>query len=149
MSNLSTHAQVAKIIRKELKARNIVAKVKSSNSSLHTCIYIYTNDLSPATIESLQKFVDDYESDSYDSLADYHGVKSNPKKLPRVTYINIQNSLSDETMQRAYEIALKIAPELKGYPTDYKSINGKQRHEIDYFMQKVLRNNARIKLFNN
>ena len=51
-------------------------------------------------------------------------------------------------MQRAYEIALETAPELEGYPTNYKEINKKQWLEIDYFMKKVLKNQARIKLFN-
>ena len=148
MKTVSTKAQVSKIIRKELKARNIQAKVSSSSGSLTDCVYIYTNDLSPAAIESLENFVEDYRADSYDALADYHDVKPNPKNLPRVTYIIIKNELSAETMQRAYEIALEIAPELQGYPLDYKAINGKQWHEINFFMQKVLKNQARIKLFN-
>ena len=148
MKTLSTKAQVSKIIRKELKARNISAKVSSSSGTLTDCVYIYTNDLSPAAIESLENFVEDYRADSYDALADYHDVKHNPKNLPRVTYIIIQNDLSAETMQRAYEIALEIAPELEGYPANYREINKKQWLEIDYFMKKVLKNQARIKLFN-
>ena len=148
MKTVSTKAQVSKIIRKELKARNIQAKVSSSSGSLTDCVYIYTNDLSPAAIESLENFVEDYGADSYDALADYHDIKPNPKNLPRVTYIIIQNDLSAETMQRAYEIALETAPELEGYPTNYKEINKKQWLEIDYFMKKVLKNQARIKLFN-
>ena len=148
MKTVSTKAQVSKIIRKELKTRNIQAKVSSSSGTLTDCVYIYTNDLSPAAIESLENFVEDYTADSYDALADYHDVKPNPKNLPRVTYIIIQNDLSAETMQRAYEIALETAPELEGYPTNYKEINKKQWLEIDYFMKKVLKNQARIKLFN-
>ena len=148
MKTVSTKAQVSKIIRKELKARNIQAKVSSSSGSLTDCVYIYTNDLSPAAVESLENFVEDYRADSYDALADYHDIKPNPKNLPRVTYIIIQNDLSAETMQRAYEIALETAPELEGYPTNYKEINKKQWLEIDYFMKKVLKNQARIKLFN-
>ena len=148
MKTVSTKAQVSKIIRKELKARNISAKVSSSSGMLTDCVYIYTNDLSPATIESLENFVEDYRADSYDALADYHDVKPNPKNLPRVTYIIIQNDLSAETMQRAYEIALEIAPELENYPSIYKEMNGEQWHEINYFMKKVLKNQARIKLFN-
>ena len=148
MKTVSTKAQVSKIIRKELKARNIQAKVSSSSGSLTDCVYIYTTDLSPAAIESLENFVEDYRADSYDALADYHDIKPNPKNLPRVTYIIIQNDLSAETMQRAYEIALETAPELEGYPTNYKEINKKQWLEIDYFMKKVLKNQARIKLFN-
>ena len=148
MKTVSTKAQVSKFIRKELKARNIQAKVSSSSGSLTDCVYIYTNDLSPAAIESLENFVEDYRADSYDALADYHDIKPNPKNLPRVTYIIIQNDLSAETMQRAYEIALETAPELEGYPTNYKEINKKQWLEIDYFMKKVLKNQARIKLFN-
>lgn len=148
MKTVSTKAQVSKIIRKELKARNIQAKVSSSSGMLTDCVYIYTNDLSPAAIESLENFVEDYRADSYDALADYHDVKPNPQNLPRVTYIIIQNELSAETMQRAYEIALEIAPELEGYPANYKEINKTQWLEIDYFMKKVLSNKARIQLFN-
>lgn len=42
-------------------------------------------------------------------------------------------------MQRAYEIALEIAPELENYPSIYKEMNGEQWHEINYFMKKVLK----------
>lgn len=93
--SLSEHAQVAQLIRAELKALGITgAKVSAKAFSLGTSVTINTIDLSPKQAKAVEDAVMKYQS--YDN--------NWRNDIPQVKYVNINKDFSESLTEKAYKI---------------------------------------------
>ena len=100
MSNETNHITIAKIIRKELKARGIVGKVAAKFQTDYT-VTVQVQDASPSDYKSLKEFVNDYRYNP--RVSDTPPNHQVDEKLPKVRYLFISNSFSDGLYQRALD----------------------------------------------
>lgn len=116
---LSEAAQVAKIIRTELKKNGVKAKVTSDNFSMGNSVSVELIDELPATYEKIKAFCADFEDGRFDGMTDCYEYKPNPKNLPRAKYVHVRNHFSAEMVQRMWSWMRKHYGSLGDYPESY------------------------------
>lgn len=104
MKQLTQSAQVAKIIKTELKKRGISCKAKSSNFSMGSSVDVDFTDCDPRLVKELRKEFDRYEYGSFNAYEDYMDTKNQEfSHLPQTKYLTFNNSLSDDLTKKAFE----------------------------------------------
>ena len=100
MSNEKNHITIAKIIRKELKARGIVGKVTARFTVDYT-VKIQVYDVSPSDYKSLREFVNDYRYNPH--VTDIPPNHQIDETLPKVGYLTMSNNFSAALYQSALD----------------------------------------------
>jgi hypothetical protein len=96
MKQKSEAAQVAALIRKELKEKfpQIKFSVKSENYSGGNSVGVsYENGVPSSEIE---KITNKHVDGNFDGMTDCYNYNSNPKNLPRAKYIFVSRNISAE-----------------------------------------------------
>lgn len=95
-------AQVATIIRAELKQHGIPARVKSRNYSMGCAVDVYLADPSPGIYKRVRDFADKYQSGDFDGMTDSYTYRSG-RNGPTAKYVFVQAEYSDTLRQAAWE----------------------------------------------
>ena len=127
---LTPAAQAAKMIRNELKAAGIPAKVRSSNFSMGNSITVtLTGDPMPATVDAVNRELSKYRYGRFDSMTDCFEYTNRRTDIPQTKYLNIEVNYSDAIKQEAWDFLRNRWAGWEECPTDYAELTW--RHESD------------------
>lgn len=114
MKTTSQHAAAAKMIRAEIKAMGIKAKVRSESYSGGSSIRIEVIDQSAEMVKKLEEIAGKYEQGHFDGMTDCYYM-SNVKDYPQVKFVFVENELSEELKSKLW---LEIKAEYADIPAD-------------------------------
>lgn len=100
---LSQQAQVAKLIRQDLKARGIPARVTSESYSMGNNVNVAVTDIDPKTFEELEKAYAKYQYGHFDGMTDMYEYSNSRDDIPQTKYLFVRNEISDEMKQRIWD----------------------------------------------
>ena len=100
---LSSQAQVASIIRKELKRRGITARVRSRSFSFGNAVDVTMTDLMPGTIKEIREYCVQFEQGHFDGMTDSYEYDNIREDVPQTKYLNINVEYSDAMKQAAWD----------------------------------------------
>lgn len=97
---LTEAAQAAKEIRKELKAINVKASVKSQTFSMGNSVDVYVTDLSPEIEEQVQSICKKYQYGHFDGMTDSYEISNlNSNLVAQAKYVFVENKPSEEMIE--------------------------------------------------
>ena len=131
----SSHAGAAKLIRQELKALGIPARVTSKTYAGGCSIRVSMID-QPVTIrEQVIKLCDKYEYGTFDGMTDCYNIDNRRDDIPQVKYLFVDNAISNAKRQEVWD-NLRVRWGLDAFPASYaKAAN--ERLENEYVSQLV------------
>jgi len=99
---LSNHAAAAKAIRSKLKEHGIKAKVRASSASMTSSVNITIfQDLSPAALDEVKSFCNQFQSGHFDGMTDCYEYSNSRDDTPQVKFVFISVEYSDEIKAKA------------------------------------------------
>jgi len=99
-----THAaEAAKIIRKELKAMGIKARVTSKTYSGGNSVDVDMIDQPRATVDAVKKMCAKFEYGHFNGQIDCYEYSNVRNDIPQVKYLFVRNEASAETKERLYQ----------------------------------------------
>lgn len=99
-------AKAAAAIRKELKAAGIKARVTSKNYSGGNSIRVALADELPATAKAINlELRSRYQQGHFDGMTDMYEDSNSNADIPQVKFVFVENNLSDEIRQAAWDYA--------------------------------------------
>ena len=105
MKQTSSHAQVAKLVRQQLKSWGIVGKVNSKSYSMGSSVNVYVNDLTPEIAKMVGDYLVQFEYGSFNGMEDYYKMSNVRDDIPQVKYAFLNNNMSDEMAQTIWDFA--------------------------------------------
>ena len=117
MKTLTEAAQVAKIIKTELKKHGIKCSVTSENYSMGDSVRVNVYDLLPATLSKIQSFCNQYKSGDFDGMTDCYTYRD--VKGPSAKYICVNSHYSDDIRQDAWDYLLSYYGDMDNAPKDF------------------------------
>jgi hypothetical protein len=117
--NTPPHIKVARIIRKDLKAQGISAKVTSTYTTTGSSVEIRTEDLSPHTLETLRDRCNKYKAGKFNVETECYEYNRNPD-LQQIEHIFIVNRTSSALEEKAYLYMKKTFAGLEDLPCSYE-----------------------------
>ncbi|MEE8432391.1 MAG: hypothetical protein V3S16_14175 [Candidatus Desulfatibia sp.] len=109
MRKLSPAAQVAKLIKSELKKNGIACKAKSSSFSMGDSVTIEINNQPPWVVDAIESQTDKYEYGTFDAMTDCQGFKNRDFDGPQTKYLTINNRFDESiTLEARRHILSKI-----------------------------------------
>ena len=100
---ISNHAQVAKIIRAQIKAEGLKGKVRASGTRGASSVSVKLLNASPAQVESLKQSTLKYRYGRFNGMTDGYEITNSREDLPQVAYLWIESEFDDEHKQRALD----------------------------------------------
>lgn len=117
-TNMSKHAEVAKLIRKHLKDNYISVKsVRSATYSGGTSVNVVLLDAPANIVKEVTKHVGQYEMGTFDPTDDSYHHNNLNDKIPQVRYVFISVEYSKEFRQAVLDILRNK------YPDDYINVS--------------------------
>ena len=132
-------AQVAKIIRKELKKNGIKGTVRSSNYSGGNSVRVSTEELPPWTIQKIEEFCSSYKAGHFNGMEDIYEYNSD-RTGPTVHFIFVENRYSEETRQECWSWMRQYWHGGDELPEQYEDARNKtlQGRYVDQFVSETL-----------
>jgi hypothetical protein len=125
------HAQVAKLIRAELRKHGITANVRSRTASMMTAVDVTLYDALPATVEQVESFCATFVYGHFDGMQDLYEYSNRRDDIPQVKFLHVRNEISPGRLASAWEYA-------KGYFADATQSAEPNSFEDYRFRQLVL-----------
>lgn len=117
---ISEHAHAAKLIRAELKKNGIKARVRASSYSGGSSVNVYLNDELPATRKAVAEYCDQFQMGDFDGMTDLYKYRSGNSDLPQVKFVFVENRISQEIYQAAWDYVRSHWGDMEGAPEDYE-----------------------------
>lgn len=95
-------AAAARMIRKELKAAGIAARVSSKTYSGGNSVRVTLYNPLPATRKAVDRELWKYRMGSFDAMQDMYEYNSRRFDIPQVNYVFIETEYSDDMKQAAW-----------------------------------------------
>ncbi len=108
------HAQVAKLIKAELRSYGIKCTVKSSSFSMGNSVDVNVENQPPWIMKAIEAQTDKYEYGTFDSMTDCQGTKNRDFDGPQTKYLSINNYYTAELKQAAWVELCDRMQELQG-----------------------------------
>lgn len=138
MKTLSTHAHAAKLIRQELKALGIPARVKADSFAGGSSVDIYLTD-APKDINALANTIGKkYQYGHFDGMTDCYEYSNKNGNLPQVKYVHITNEMSGTKKQEIWENVRRRFGLSDTFPLAYTEAQN-MRFQHDYICAWVWR----------
>lgn len=115
----STHAAAAKMIRAELKKHGISATVRSKSYAGGDSITIGLINELPATVAAVKAFAGRFEMGHFDGMRDIYEYSNRNSDLPQVKFVFVQNDLTNEVRQAAWEYVKATWGGMEGAPASF------------------------------
>ena len=120
MNTKSEQAQVAAIIRKELRKNGIVAKVTSKSYSMGDSVNVNLTDLAPWAVTAIQDFCAPYQQGHFNGMEDIYEYSNSRNDIPQTKFLMINNSFSDDVVQAAWTELRERLSGFEGSPELYQ-----------------------------
>ena len=93
---LSEQAQVAKLIRAELKKHGIKGRVRSDSASMCTSVDVYLTDELQPVVDEVEAFCKKFQYGHFDGMQDLYEYSNTRDDIPQAKFVFVHNDLSDE-----------------------------------------------------
>ena len=117
---MSEHARAAKMIRQELKKNGIKARVNASSYAGGSSIRVVLSNEIPAVVDAVKSYVGDYQMGHFNGMEDIYEYSNNNKSLPQVKFVFVENSLSDDIRQAAWDYVKANWGDMEAAPESYE-----------------------------
>ena len=98
----SIPAQVAAIIRKELKKHGIKARVRSESFSMGNAVNVnIKQDITPGAKKEIEAFCGQFQQGHFNSMEDIYEYSNRNDNIPQVKWVSVEVDYSDEIRQAA------------------------------------------------
>lgn len=105
----SAHAQAAAMIRKQLKANGIKARVRSESYSMGSSIRVKVlQDLVPAALEEVKAYCNQFQYGHFDGMVDMYENSNSRDDIPQVKYVFVEIEYSEELKQAVKDYISEI-----------------------------------------
>lgn len=115
----SSQAQVAALIKKSLKAHGIKCKVKSSSFSMGDSVDVTVWDQLPATMALIESEFAKYQYGKFNGMEDIYEYSNDREDIPQTKYLHINNKVSAEIKQAAWDWTRANFGGFEKSPEDY------------------------------
>lgn len=122
----SEQAQVAAIIRKELKKHGIKARVRSKGTSMAVKVTIL-DDVCPKTREAIESYLLDFESGQFNGMADSYEYDPAKRDQLTVEFVHCHVEYSDEIKGEARALLEAVQHPMKPWEVEqcvWQVLNG-------------------------
>ena len=99
----SEHAQVAGIIRKEMKKHGVVGKVSCKSYSGGSSVSVSLQSAAPWVKDQVEAFANQFQYGHFDGMTDCYEYSNSRKDLPLVKFVFVNNNFTDEEKAQARE----------------------------------------------
>jgi hypothetical protein len=117
---LSEAAQVAKLIRAELKKMGVKGSVRSKNYSGGDSVSLDVTDQPPWVIEEIEAFTDKFQYGHFDGMQDLYEYSNRRDDIPQTKFLFVTNNYTKETCQLAWEKFRAMMSYYNDYPESYE-----------------------------
>lgn len=104
------HAQVASIIRKELRRLGITGTVKSRVGAVNVSAW----NISPVVVRELESFCSRYQMGHFDPTDDSYRHDSRDDSIPQVPYVFVTTHVGDDLADRIALYCVRTFPGMDG-----------------------------------
>jgi hypothetical protein len=139
---LSPHAAAAKLIRSEVKALGVSARVSSECYSGGNSVRVFTVDLDPITRDKIQKIIDKYEYGTFDGMTDCYNIDNRRDDIPQVKFTFLENDLSGAKREEIFQFVRSHYAGGDALPASYEDARNISFHD-QWISQFVYREFAR------
>jgi hypothetical protein len=117
---ISRQASAAKMIRQFMKENDIAGRVRSQGYSMGSSINIDVENLIPAQYEILKSYSRQFEYGSFNGMEDIYEYNNVNDDIPQVTYVFVNNRMSDELGENIYQFIKGYYAGMEGAPASFK-----------------------------
>lgn len=117
---VSRQAAAAKMIRQYMKENGISGSVRSKGYSMGSSISVDVQDLNPMQYESLNSYGRQFEYGSFNGMEDIYEYNNVNDSIPQVSYVFVNNKMSDELGQKIYDFVKSRYAGMEGAPESFK-----------------------------
>jgi hypothetical protein len=96
---MTTHAQTAKAIRQELKAKFPSIKFSVTSSSFSMGDDVRVDWENGPTVKEVEEITDKYEEGTFDGMIDLYEYDNRRDDIPQVKYVMTSRHISEEIME--------------------------------------------------
>lgn len=120
-------AKAAAEIRKHLKSKGLKCSVTSDSGSMTSSVRVKLYDQPPEVVKEITDFANQYQYGHFDGMTDMYEYSNSQDAIPQAKYVFVDNSISDELNQKAWDF---MRPRYEGadkLPKLYKDIGSTDR----------------------
>lgn len=99
----SSQAQVAALIRAELKRHGIAGRVTSASGSMTTSCSVKLFDPMPGTFDAVESFCAKFRRGRFDGMTDCYNYTNKRDDIPQVKFMFVESQFSYELRQAAWD----------------------------------------------
>ena len=118
----SEAAQVANLIKTELKKNGINCRVKSSNYAGGNSVRVYVANELPGSINKITAFCSKFQQGTFDGMTDCYISTNYRTDIPQVKFVFVDNEFSPQIKQSAWEFIRRYYA-LPDVPDNYDDIH--------------------------
>ena len=119
---LSQVAQVAQLIKADLKAMGIKATAKSSSFSMGDSVRVKIENVAPKLAEELKTKYSQYEYGSFNGMEDIYEMNNCRDDIPQTKYLSIDIGFSADIQQAAFNICKNKYQLFEGMTGEYTQL---------------------------
>lgn len=136
---LSTAAQAAAQIRKELKKHGIKATVRSGGGSMTDKVSVSVkSEIMPTTYKALESFCNQYQMGHFNGMEDIYEYSNTRDDLPQVDFVFVEYRPCDELMQDAWDF-YRYESNNTDKPSDINEAVAEFNDDFDLHPQNIAR----------
>jgi len=117
---LTEAAQVAKLIKAELKRHGIMCTAKSSNYSMGDSVRVAVTDQPPWVMKKIEAFTDKYQYGNFNGMEDIYEYTNSRDDIPQTKYLFIENDYTIKLCQLAWDQFRHTESWFNDYPVSYE-----------------------------
>jgi hypothetical protein len=119
---LTPAAQVAKLIRQQLKTNGIPARVTSENYSMGNSVRVaLLNDPLPATVDAVKRETAKYQAGHFDGMQDLYEYSNRRDDIPQTKFLFVEAEYTAEIRQDVWDWLRERFAGFEGAPASYRN----------------------------
>lgn len=115
---ITEHAQVAKLIRAELKKNGIGGTVRAKSYAGGSSVSVTLSDELPATVASVERFCAGFQAGHFDGMHDIYEYRK--VSGPPVKFVFVRCDYSDEVRAAAWDYCRAYWAGMEDAPADFR-----------------------------
>ena len=141
MKASSNQAQVAKLIKAELKRLGVIGSVKSKSYAGGNSVRVKVLDQPPGVVKAIETFCNQFEYGSFNGMIDLYEYTNRRNDIPQVKFIFVNVDISDGMKQKVYDYCRSYFVGCENLPEKYEDGMGQliknQNSYVDALVRQV------------
>ena len=134
----SRYARAGAMIRRFMREQGIAGRVSGQSYSGGSSIRIYVEDLQPAVVAQLERYCRQFEYGSFNGMEDIYEYNNVNDDLPQVSYVFVENRMSDALRQQIWDFARGYYNGLENSPVNALEAMNYYCSNFDRYGQQVM-----------